>query len=93
LGTGRSQLVAFVRDGQFELPPLKAHQHAAHFIPGDLSAIDNEKRHAAILVNIPLNLASYDSIVRNLQSKLTVNEMFSGKGAADLLDQLPKQHE
>jgi hypothetical protein len=34
------QILALVSDFQFELPPLKAHQHAAELLPGDLSTID-----------------------------------------------------
>jgi len=36
----RLQIRALVSDFQFELPPLKAHQHAAELLPGDLSTID-----------------------------------------------------
>jgi hypothetical protein len=36
----RLQILALVSDFQFELPPLKAHQHAAELLPGDLSTID-----------------------------------------------------
>jgi len=43
--------------------------------------------------SVPLNLASHDSMVRDLQSMRAVREMLSGKGATDLLDQLAKQHE
>jgi|HubBroStandDraft_4_1064222.scaffolds.fasta_scaffold230547_1 hypothetical protein len=38
-----SQLFAFVTNIQFELPPLKAHQHTTKFVPGDLATIDHEK--------------------------------------------------
>ena len=90
---GISQLFALVTDIHFELPSLKAHQHAAEFLPGDLSTIDDEKRHAAILGIVPFNPASHDSMVRDLQSELTVHEMFSGQGTTHLLDQLAKQDE
>jgi len=36
----RLQILALVSDFQLELPPLKAHQHAAELLPGDLSTID-----------------------------------------------------
>ena len=34
------QILALVSDFQLELPPLKAHQHAAELLPSDLSTID-----------------------------------------------------
>ena len=36
------QLLAFVRDRQFELRSLMAHQHAAELVPINLSAIDDQ---------------------------------------------------
>jgi hypothetical protein len=63
---GVSQLFALVGDTQFELPALKAHQHAAKLVPADLPTINDEKRHAAIAGIVPLNPTAHDSMIGDL---------------------------
>src|SRR5206468_1588692 len=82
-----------VRDIQFELPSLKAHQHTAKLVPVDLATIDNEKRDAAVVGIIPLNPRTHDSMVCDLQSVLAVRKMFNRQGAAHLFDQSPEQRQ
>ena len=91
--SARSYFFALVSEIQFELPSLKTHQHTAKFVPGDLAAVDNEKRHATIVIAIRLHHSLHDAMVRDVQSKLIVHEMLGGQGAAHLRDQSPKQHQ
>ena len=88
-----SQLLALVPDSQFELPALKAHQHTAKLVPADFSPIDNEKWHAAIAGIVPLNPSTHYSLVRDLQSVLTLREMFGGKGTPHFFDQSTEQNQ
>src|ERR1035437_9784060 len=90
---GGSQLFALVGDAQLELPALKAHQHAAKFLPADLPTINDKKRHAAIAGIVPLNPTAHHSLFRDLQSVLAVREMLCGQGTAHLFDQSPEQNQ
>ena len=62
-----SYLFTLVSEIQFELPSLKTHQHTAKFVPGDLAAVDNEKRHATIVITIRLHHSSHGAMVRDMQ--------------------------
>ena len=73
-----SQLFAFVTNVQFELPTLKRHQHTAQFLPRDLLTIDNESRHTILAGIVVLDPSSHDSMIRDLQSKVTAQDMFNG---------------
>jgi hypothetical protein len=88
-----SQLFTFVPDSQFELPTLKGHQHAAKLVPVDFPTVDNEKWHPAIAGIVPLNPSTHHSFVRDLQSVLTVFEMFGGKGTPHFFDQPTEQNQ
>jgi hypothetical protein len=77
LAEASSELFALVPDVQLELPTFEAHQHSAKVLPGDLSPINDEDRHVAILGVVPLDPPPYDTI-RDLQAKLTAREMFGG---------------
>jgi hypothetical protein len=88
-----SQLFTFVPDSQFELPALKAHQHTAKLVPADFSTIDNEKWHPPIPGIVPLNPSTHYSFVRDLQSVLTVREMFCGNGTPHFFDQSTEQNQ
>src|ERR1019366_1183735 len=88
-----SHLFALVGDTQFELPALKAHQHASKFVPANVSTINDEKRHAAIAGIVPLNSTAHDSLFRDLQSVLAVREMLCGQSTPHLFDQSPEQNQ
>jgi PRTRC genetic system ThiF family protein len=89
----RSDLFAFVMEIQFELPTLIGHQHSPEVLPSDLSAIDNKARQTAFVGIVPFDQPSYNPMVRDLRSQRTGHDMFDGQGAANPLDQSPKQHE
>jgi hypothetical protein len=89
----RSELRALVSDLQPKLPALKGQHHAAEFLPSDLSTIDDEERYTTICGVVPLNPALHDLVIRDLQPKLAGLHVLDGQGAADFLDQLPKQHQ
>jgi hypothetical protein len=42
---------------------------------------------------VPLNPSTHDSFVRDLQSVLTVREMFGGKGTPHVFDQSTEQNQ
>jgi len=85
-----SYFFALVGEIQFELPSLTTHQHTAESGPGDLAAVDNQKRRATIVITIGLHHSVHYTIVPDLQFQLTVNKMFDGQGAPDLRDQSPE---
>jgi hypothetical protein len=89
----RSEFLALVSNLQPELPALTGQHHAAEFLPGDFSTIDDEERYTTILDSVPLNPALHDLVIRDLQPKLAVLHVSDGQGAADLFDQPPKQHQ
>src|ERR1035441_103408 len=64
----------------------------AEFVPGDLAAVDNQKGRETIVNTIRLHHSSHDTIVPDLQSRLTIHEMFDRQDAPDLRDQSPEQH-
>jgi hypothetical protein len=75
-----------------ELPTFEAHQHSAKFLPGDLSAIDDEDWYAAIVGVVPFNPAP-DNLLCDLQAKFSVRKIFRRQGASNPLDQASKQRE
>src|ERR1017187_7415545 len=68
-GRPRSELLALVSNLQPELPTLAGQHHAAEFLPGDFSTIDDKERYASIFGSIPLNPALHGQAIRDLQSK------------------------
>jgi hypothetical protein len=89
----RSELLALVSNLQPELPALTGQHHAAEFLPGDFSTIDDEERYTITWGRVRPNPALHDQVIRDLQSKLAVLHVFNRQGAADLFDQSPKQHQ
>ena len=87
------QLFTFVPDSQFELPALKGHQDAAKLLPADFSTVDNEKWNPAFAGIVPRNPSTHYSVVRDLQSVLTVLEMFGGQGTPHFFDQSTEQNQ
>ncbi len=53
-----SDFFALVPDFEFELETLKTRDHSAEFVPGNLTAIDDEQWRAPALLRVPINPAS-----------------------------------
>src|ERR1035437_432423 len=65
----RSELLALVPNLQSELPALTGKHHAAEFLPGDFSTIDDEERCAITRGTVRPNPALHDQVISDLQPR------------------------
>jgi len=91
--SGASHFITGIKNLQFELPALKAHQHAAEIFPRDLPTIDNDEWHTTIFGIVPLYSPPH-RIVGNLETMpIDLLEVPDGKRSTYFLDQPTQQGE
>ena len=82
-----SHFITGIKNLQFKLPALKAHQHAAEIFPRDLPTIDNDEWHTTIFGIVPLYSPPHRIVCNVKTMPIDLLKVLDGKGSTYFLDQ------